>query len=205
MIDSVGGSVPIVWSYFSEFIPKHIRGRMICALASSWLFGNVLVVLVAYLVLDSPDFGYSLLNGFLLINNWRVFMIVCALPSIITAIMLAFLPESPKFYLYNGLQEKGQETLKAIYSSTRGGKSEHDFQKKQAAFDLINMLQLDDDQVVVDKPTTDSVQEKGFMKVWLYFKRTTLEAIGNTAELFKPRFTVNTLLVLTIYFGLCFG
>jgi len=40
----VGGSVPVVWSYFSEFIPKNVRGRMMCCLASSWFFGNLLVI-----------------------------------------------------------------------------------------------------------------------------------------------------------------
>ncbi len=40
----VGGSVPIVWSYFSEFIQRDIRGRMLCCLASSWFFGNLLVI-----------------------------------------------------------------------------------------------------------------------------------------------------------------
>ena len=38
------------------------------------------------------------------INNWRFFMILCAMPSTLSAISILFLPESPKFDLYVRLE-----------------------------------------------------------------------------------------------------
>ena len=96
----VGGSVPIVWSYFIEFIPKHVRGKMMCCLACSWLIGNLLVVGFAYATLNRPEIAWTFFRGLVRINDWRLFIIVCALPSILTAVLLLFLPESPKFCLY---------------------------------------------------------------------------------------------------------
>ncbi len=40
---SVGGSIPIVWSYFGEFQPKARRGSMLSWLAAFWMVGNVTV------------------------------------------------------------------------------------------------------------------------------------------------------------------
>ena len=36
-----GGSLPVCFSYFSEFQPKEKRGAMISALATSWMAGNI--------------------------------------------------------------------------------------------------------------------------------------------------------------------
>lgn len=38
----VGGSIPVVFSYFSEFMPRLRRGAMISALATFWMAGNIL-------------------------------------------------------------------------------------------------------------------------------------------------------------------
>lgn len=38
----VGGSIPVIFSYFSEFQPRLRRGAMISALATFWMAGNIL-------------------------------------------------------------------------------------------------------------------------------------------------------------------
>ena len=39
---SVGGSIPVIFSYFTEFQPKDRRGMMISALATFWMCGNII-------------------------------------------------------------------------------------------------------------------------------------------------------------------
>ena len=39
---SVGGSIPVIFSYFTEFLPKYRRGTMISALATFWMMGNII-------------------------------------------------------------------------------------------------------------------------------------------------------------------
>ncbi|CAC5403906.1 SV2 [Mytilus coruscus] len=38
----VGGSIPVIFSYFTEFQPKEKRGMMISALATFWMCGNII-------------------------------------------------------------------------------------------------------------------------------------------------------------------
>lgn len=38
----VGGSIPVIFSYFSEFMPRLKRASMISCLATFWMTGNIL-------------------------------------------------------------------------------------------------------------------------------------------------------------------
>jgi MFS family permease len=39
----LGGSGPVVWSYFAEFQPKQKRGSMLSSMAAFWTLGNLFV------------------------------------------------------------------------------------------------------------------------------------------------------------------
>uniref|UniRef100_A0A3Q1EZ27 Synaptic vesicle glycoprotein 2 n=1 Tax=Acanthochromis polyacanthus TaxID=80966 RepID=A0A3Q1EZ27_9TELE len=97
----VGGSIPVIFSYFSEFMPRLRRGAMISALATFWMAGNILAAL-AWLVIPST-WAHFFLNG-LDFQSWRVFVLLCSVPSITSALLFKILmPESPKF-LMEGLR-----------------------------------------------------------------------------------------------------
>ena len=40
---SIGGSIPVTWSYFAEYQPKSVRGKMLSIIATFWMIGNVIV------------------------------------------------------------------------------------------------------------------------------------------------------------------
>lgn len=211
----VGGSVPIVWSYFAEFMPKNIRGRMICLLASSWMVGNLGVILVAYIILNSPEFSIVLTSS-IAINNWRLFMIACSIPSLITAFLIIFLPESPKFHLYNGQASVARKILKNIYSINHPIRTTLEIDQQSKIFEELNELRSmsikenasdEDDDESLNEPMVSNVssQRTNMSYLWSFFKETTKGAIKKTCELFKAPYTKNTCLVLFIYFGLCFG
>lgn len=42
-IISLGGSGPVIWSYFAEFQPKSKRGSMLSFMAAFWTLGNLFV------------------------------------------------------------------------------------------------------------------------------------------------------------------
>ncbi|KAK1888456.1 Synaptic vesicle glycoprotein 2B [Dissostichus eleginoides] len=99
----VGGSIPVIFSYFSEFMPRRRRGTMISALATFWMAGNILAAGLAWLVIPRTWAHFSL--GFLDFQSWRLFVVLCSVPSLTSALMFRLLmPESPKF-----LMEAGQE------------------------------------------------------------------------------------------------
>ncbi|KAJ8035605.1 Synaptic vesicle glycoprotein 2B [Holothuria leucospilota] len=115
----VGGTIPVVFSYFGEFQQRDYRGAMISALSTCWMFGNILTAGLAWLIIpsdigfinhDKDKFSYQ---------SWRVFIAVCIFPAATSAITFIYLPESPKFLLETGQEEKALAVLRKIYIKNR--------------------------------------------------------------------------------------
>ncbi|KAI3385162.1 hypothetical protein SNEBB_000043 [Seison nebaliae] len=85
----VGGSIPIVWAYYGEYLPSNKRGQMLCLLAASWMVGSIFVAGLGWLLLPYEYIGA--------LKSWRLFMGLCSIPTFLSAITFALLPESPMF------------------------------------------------------------------------------------------------------------
>lgn len=109
----VGGSIPLVWAYISEFQPADRRGGALCIIASFWMVGNVLVAVFALAIIPfdigfvTPSFSY---------NSWRIFLTLCALPSLITTIFMIWLPESPMYLLLKGQHNEAINVLQEMFT-----------------------------------------------------------------------------------------
>lgn len=53
MFYSLGGSGPVIWSYFAEFQPKSRRGSMLSFMAAFWTIGNLFVAGLAWVIIPS--------------------------------------------------------------------------------------------------------------------------------------------------------
>ncbi|KAK5639200.1 hypothetical protein RI129_011692 [Pyrocoelia pectoralis] len=114
---ALGGSGPVIWSYFAEFQPKSKRGSMLSFMAAFWTLGNLFVAGLAWLIIPA-GIGYTSEN--FIYNSWRIFLLICAVPSFVVAILLFFLPESPKFLLSHGRGDEALEIFKKIYKVNTG-------------------------------------------------------------------------------------
>lgn len=114
---ALGGSGPVIWSYFAEFQPKAKRGSMLSFMAAFWTLGNLFVACLAWLIIPS-SIGYF--SSSFRYNSWRIFLLVCSLPSFVVAILLIFLPESPKFLLSQGDREGALNIFRKIYQINTG-------------------------------------------------------------------------------------
>lgn len=56
-LQRLGGSLPILIAYFSEFIPRLQRVKYLSALLACWAFGGIYVALMAWAIL--PKTGWS--------------------------------------------------------------------------------------------------------------------------------------------------
>ena len=100
----VGGSIPVTFSYASEFFDKDVRGKYLALVAVSWPIGAIFASLMAWLIVDDPFntfenkwhiFGTN-------IQSWRIFLIPCAIPALIGSICFGFFSDnSPKFLIFN--------------------------------------------------------------------------------------------------------
>ncbi|XP_017771486.1 PREDICTED: synaptic vesicle glycoprotein 2B [Nicrophorus vespilloides] len=114
---ALGGSGPVIWSYFAEFQPKSKRGSMLSFMAAFWTLGNLFVAGLAWLIIPS---GIGYYGEHFIYNSWRIFLLICAIPSFLVAIFLFFLPESPKFLLSCGKTEEALEIFRKIYQINTG-------------------------------------------------------------------------------------
>ena len=114
----VGGSIPVVWTYFAEFQPSSRRGSVLSVLASFWMIGNLSVAGLAWLIIPR-QLGWTDPDQFLY-NSWRIFVAASALPSLMVTVGLMFLPESPKYLLCKGRDGEALTVMRTMYSVNTG-------------------------------------------------------------------------------------
>lgn len=128
---ALGGSGPVIWSYFAEFQPKSRRGSMLSFMAAFWTLGNLFVAGLAWLIIPAK-IGVSSAN--FVYNSWRIFLLVCSIPSFIVAFLLFYLPESPKYLLSRGKYDKAMSVFQGIFA-TNTGKPREEYAVKQLVID----------------------------------------------------------------------
>ncbi|KAH8023299.1 hypothetical protein HPB51_011742 [Rhipicephalus microplus] len=123
----VGGSIPIVFTYYAEFLLKKHRGRNLCWLLLFWAIGGVFTSVMAWGLI--PRTGATLLGlGRLHFSSWRVFLLVCSFPAVVSVLGLAFLPESPRFLLEMGRDVEAMCVYQQIFKMNHSNKPGVEYQ-----------------------------------------------------------------------------
>lgn len=186
---ALGGSGPVIWSYFAEFQPKAKRGSMLSFMAAFWTIGNLLVAGLAWLIIPT-NIGFH--TASFTFNSWRIFLMVCSIPSFIVAGLLLYLPESPKFLLSQGKIEEALAIFRGIYV-TNTGKSADLYPVKELLIDEKLRNELEE----VKKPIKNK------------YKRMLWDIMDNSRQLFMSPIVKFTMISITInltfhigYYGL---
>eukprot|EP00049_Salpingoeca_infusionum_P027077 m.30163 g.30163 ORF g.30163 m.30163 type:complete len:568 (-) comp9254_c0_seq1:137-1840(-) len=136
----VGGGIPIVFTYMTEFLPNTGRGAYLNAVAAFWMVGTILVAGMAWGILGAKECSHGdaetniilrcetwysskcgifpnvFHNG---LRAWRLFVFLCTFPSLIASIALIFAPESPKWLLTVGRTDEAESVLTRIKKANR--------------------------------------------------------------------------------------
>ncbi|CAF3519814.1 unnamed protein product [Rotaria socialis] len=83
-----------------EYLPSSTRATIIIVIELFWSLGSIFEYLMAMFIV--PIYG------------WRVLTILSALPISVVAFCMYFVPESPRYYVASGRQEKAEDVLKTI-------------------------------------------------------------------------------------------
>lgn len=184
---ALGGSGPVIWSYFAEFQPKSKRGSMLSFMAAFWTLGNLFVAGLAWLIIPS-GIGYT--SQIFIYNSWRIFLLICSVPSFVVAALLYFLPESPKFLLSRGRADEALNIFKKIYK-VNTGKHENEYPVKHLIVDQDVIKSI---CARSDKPT---IKNK--------YKNIMSDILSNSKQLFVRPILKLTLISITINFTFHIG
>uniref|UniRef100_A0A8I3PY63 SV2 related protein n=1 Tax=Canis lupus familiaris TaxID=9615 RepID=A0A8I3PY63_CANLF len=94
------GGVPQSVTLYAEFLPMKARAKCILLIEVFWAIGTVFEVILAVFVM--PSLG------------WRWLLILSAVPLLLFAVLCFWLPESARYDVLSGNQEKAIATLKRI-------------------------------------------------------------------------------------------
>jgi putative MFS transporter len=101
----VGGTLPVDYAIFAEYLPRQKRGRYLVYLESFWAVGTIAAAVLAWLLV--PRFG------------WRALLAASAMPGLIVYFIRRYVPESPRYLLINGRQDEMRAVLTQVARENR--------------------------------------------------------------------------------------
>jgi putative MFS transporter len=96
----VGGTLPVDYSIFAEYLPTEKRGRYLVLLESFWAIGTIIAAGLAWLVV--PTLG------------WRWLLAISAVPGVIIFFFRRHVPESPRYLLVKGDVEGAKAVVEQV-------------------------------------------------------------------------------------------
>lgn len=97
----VGAASMLSPLYIAEISPAHIRGKMVSVNQLTIVIGILLAYLINYLLADTE-------------NNWRWMFTSGAIPAGLFLLCVFMVPESPRWLLSKGYEDKAERVLKKI-------------------------------------------------------------------------------------------
>lgn len=146
------------------------------------LYGLVSISLpfVALLVINQ-DWQLEIAVLDVLYKPWRLFMLICSMPSLIAWLCLFFLPESPKFVLGQGDQAGAIAIVKEIHRRNNG---------KNAVLDVTEIHE--EPESIETRQRLSKCQQSRFP----FLKSIMVQ----TVPLFKPPYLKSTIIMTMIQF-----
>ena len=116
---AVGAASVLSPAYISEVAPAAIRGRLTTLQQIMIITGLTAAFLVNYFL--AAGAGASTEQFWLGIEAWRWMYLMQALPAAIFLLALLFIPESPRYLVSKGRDEKAREVLTSLFGSDVAG------------------------------------------------------------------------------------
>jgi MFS transporter, putative metabolite:H+ symporter len=96
----LGGTLPLDFSLYAEYLPRENRGRNLVLLESFWAVGTITAAALAWLLV--PNFG------------WRPLLATSAMAAVLVLWIRRRIPESPRYLAISGRVDEAKEILARI-------------------------------------------------------------------------------------------
>uniref|UniRef100_A0AAY4E1V6 Major facilitator superfamily (MFS) profile domain-containing protein n=1 Tax=Denticeps clupeoides TaxID=299321 RepID=A0AAY4E1V6_9TELE len=193
----IGGAVPIVYSYFSEFLQMDKRGEHLSWICMFWMMGGIYASFTAWGVIPRYGWGFSMGTEFQF-HSWRVFVLVCALPAIASVVGLMFMPESPRFLLEHAKHDEAWMILKQVHDTNWRAKGEPE---RVFTVAQIKTPKTQEDEFIEIQSATGTTFQRWLVRTVTLAKL----VLKNVASLLGPDLRLNSLLMAIIWFTMAFS
>ncbi|KAG7310148.1 hypothetical protein JYU34_004701 [Plutella xylostella] len=174
----ISGPSGVVYAYLGEFNSIRHRDKMVAFGAAFVGIGTVILPAISWLILP---LDFSLPISFLGIQYrpWRLLVVACTVPYLLSCVFMLWAPESPKFLNATGQHDECLRVLQRMYAVN-----------KRASVDDFPIKTL-----IIDNPVTVSSTQTGLLAVLTSMKE-------QTVPLFKPPLLVWTCLACFVQLGI---
>ncbi|KAA0722878.1 Synaptic vesicle glycoprotein 2B [Triplophysa tibetana] len=193
----IGGSIPIVYTYFSEFLQIDKRGEHLSWLCLFWMLGGLYASFTAWGIIPHYGWGFSMGTEFQF-HSWRVFVLVCFLPSVAALAGLVFMPESPRFLLENARHDEAWMILRQVHDTNWRAKGEPE---RVFQFSQIKTPQTQDDEFIEIQSETGTAFQRFMVRHMTLVK----QIMKNMMSLASPDLRLHSLLIGIVWFTMAFS
>ncbi|XP_074210107.1 synaptic vesicle glycoprotein 2B isoform X2 [Camelus bactrianus] len=187
----IGGALPIVFAYFSEFLSREKRGEHLSWLGIFWMTGGIYASAMAWSIIPHYGWGFSMGTNYHF-HSWRVFVIVCALPCTISMVALKFMPESPRFLLEMGKHDEAWMILKHVHDTNMRAKG-----APEKVFTVCNIKTPKQmDEFIEIQSSTGTWYQRWLVR----FKTTFKQVWENALYCVMGPYRMNTLILAVVWF-----
>ncbi|CAH1169081.1 unnamed protein product [Phyllotreta striolata] len=181
----INGPFSAMIAYLSEFHSSKYRSRIQLMNGTLTSLAQIVLPLLAWGILPLPIHWTS--HNFTL-NSWNIFLMLTGLAPFISGIIFFFLPESPKYLMTSGENEKAMEVLQTVYSWNTG--------KPPETYPIKELIQeIPSNKTEEEEDDEDDVASVIDHKSKLYAVN---EGLQNFAPLFRSPYLGNFLLIAVI-------
>ncbi|KAJ6662854.1 hypothetical protein lerEdw1_011058 [Lerista edwardsae] len=191
LVSVLGGSLPIVFAYFSEFLSREKRGEHLSWLCMFWMIGGLYASIMAWSIIPHYGWGFSMGTNYHF-HSWRVFVVVCSLPCIASLIALKFMPESPRFLLEMGKHDEAWMILKQIHDTNMRAKGQ-----PERVFTVANIKTPKQiDEFIEIQSSTGTWYQRSLVRATTIFK----QVLDNVLYCLTAQYRMNTLFLAVVWF-----
>ncbi|KAG7275832.1 hypothetical protein CRUP_016772 [Coryphaenoides rupestris] len=175
----IGGSIPIVYTYFTEFLQVDKRGEHLSWLCMFWMLGGLYASFMAWTII--PHYGWGFAIGTeVQFHGWRAYILVCVFPAVAALVGAMFIPESPRFLLENGRHDEAWMILRKVHDTNWKAKGE-----PERVFTVTNIKtpQTQEDEFIEIQSETGTAFQR-----WTVRHTTLLQKIHREGEYLHDKF-----------------
>ncbi|XP_044762313.1 synaptic vesicle glycoprotein 2B-like isoform X2 [Coccinella septempunctata] len=114
----ISGPYAAAPTYLSELHAAKYRSRMPLLLGVGMSLGSMFLPLLAAVILPL-NFKFFLVSN-MAFNSWGLYLLINAVPALLSAIIFVFLPESPKFLMSMGRNSEALDVFQMMYRINTG-------------------------------------------------------------------------------------